>query len=134
MGRAGVRCLIPPSLPVSPCPPHARSLRPMSSSDAATLDTPVPKSSSESPRPAATVRGGFIVLRRARNGRLRAGYAPFEHGSLDDAETEAARLAAQHRCEFAVFQEVGGASPAVSPCPAATAPAAALTALAEEAA
>ncbi|RVU15212.1 hypothetical protein [Methylobacterium oryzihabitans] len=73
-------------------------------------DTPAPKRTHP-----PVIGGGFIVLNRTgKSGRLRAGYAPHEHGSQADAETEAARLAAHHRREFVVFQAVSSVFPPVA--------------------
>ncbi len=46
------------------------------------------------PRPGEVIGGGFIVLRRGdRTKRFRTPLWPFEHGSLEAAQAEAAKLA-----------------------------------------
>ena len=66
-------------------------------------DAPAPK------RRQPTIRGGFIVHRRG-DASSRIMTPPrrlvFEHGSLEAARAEAARLSQKHKREFVVFQEV----------------------------
>lgn len=56
-----------------------------------------------------TIGGGFVVHRRgdSSNRLITHTRHPYEHGSLEGAMREAARLAAKYKREFAVFQQVG---------------------------
>jgi hypothetical protein len=57
--------------------------------------------------PDAVVGGGFAVFRRNSIGRLRGTRCPYEHGSLESASAEAARMAALHPgTEYIVFEAV----------------------------
>lgn len=71
-------------------------------------------SAAPSVRPPMVVRGGFIVHRRGDD-TSKLTTPPhtliYEHGSAESALEEAQRLAALHRREFAVFQEIGSALP-----------------------
>lgn len=80
-------------------------------------------------RPPQTIRGGFIVVRRkGGDGRLRKiADQPYEHASQEEAEAQAAVLAARHGGEFSVFHQVAtvlppvaqeGPRPALVPTPA----------------
>lgn len=58
------------------------------------------------------VGGGYFVFKRGRRtgriktGHIMAGKMPFEHGTLDAALDEAARLTVEHGGRFSVFAEV----------------------------
>ena len=62
-------------------------------------------------RPGEEIGAGFFVFRRGKSsGRIARGGAnglPYEHPTIEAAQSEAARLAEQFRGEtFAVFQQV----------------------------
>lgn len=67
-------------------------------------------------RPGETIGGGFFVLRRASNGRLRTGHHchPFEHAKRESALAEAERLAAKEGKRFVVLQQVADVSPSTT--------------------
>jgi hypothetical protein len=57
--------------------------------------------------PDAVVGGGFIMLRRNSIGRLKAPRCPYEHGTRESAEAEAARMALLNPgTEYVVFEMV----------------------------
>lgn len=66
-------------------------------------------------RPAPTIDGGYIILRRNRRTRRYTllGHRPFEHGSQQEAETQAAVMAERYGDEFAVLQQVATIFPPV---------------------
>lgn len=62
----------------------------------------------------STPRGGYIVHRRGDSSQklmTPPHRLVFEHTTLEAAQAEAERLAARHKREFAIFQEVGAALP-----------------------
>lgn len=65
------------------------------------------------PRDNEEIGGGHFVFKRGRTtGRIktgRVGHSPFEHGSLEAALDEAARLSVEYGGKFEVFSRVGGA-------------------------
>lgn len=57
--------------------------------------------------PPAVVGGGFIVMRRNSIGRFRGKLSPYEHGSLESATAEAARMALLNPgSEYVVMESV----------------------------
>ncbi len=62
------------------------------------------------PRLNEVVGGGFFVFRRFDDtGRIHPKNWPYEHGSLEAAQAEAARLAAENGGSYEVFGAVAGA-------------------------
>lgn len=67
------------------------------------------------PRRNEKIGGGYFVFKRGRRtgriktGHIMAGKIPFEHGSLESALDEAARLAVEFGGRYSVFAEVCGA-------------------------
>jgi hypothetical protein len=65
-------------------------------------------------RPPQTIRGNYLIVSRKAGGRLkRIALSPYEHGSLKEAEAQAAVLAARHGGEFSVFHQVATVLPPV---------------------
>lgn len=67
-------------------------------------------------RPREVIGGGHFVFKRGkRTGRIETGAGrfsggiPFEHGTLESALNEAARLTIEHGGQFDVFSRVAGA-------------------------
>lgn len=65
------------------------------------------KSHSRPARKSEKLGGGHFVFRRHADGRIHPRQDPFEHGSLEAAETEAARLVEVHGGTFEVFSRTG---------------------------
>lgn len=61
------------------------------------------------PRRDEVIGGGFFVFRRGVDtGRIRPGGFPYEHGTLEGAQAEAERLAAEYGGRYQVFSAVDG--------------------------
>lgn len=59
------------------------------------------------PRRDEVIGGGFFVFRRGVDtGRIRPGGFPYEHGTLEGAQAEAERLAAEYGGRYQVFGAV----------------------------
>lgn len=61
------------------------------------------------PRTGEEIGGGHFVFKRGkRTGRIENRGIPFEHGSVDSALDEAARLSVEYGGQFDVYSRVGG--------------------------